>query len=242
MSVFGLVEKDIILLRIMDRDHPHPTMRAAASMKANVLTLYPSFFKPVLVDMISDFVPTIGRRTSDLLSIRNFIILHELTHSRSILGTFDAVIYLTELLLPKGADILQADDLSGCGQHPGHGFYMRGYSARLCQFLSLDDDLTGGHRAWFNAQNWALLGAKMLATLVYPDLDFKGRFIRERKVLLHHNSMFVNLQHPSTLPITELPGYDESQDLFRTHLPGRKPPSTAQELEGVIRTLQRLRP
>lgn len=173
------------------------------------------------------------------------ILLHEITHVESVLGTMDQYYYYV-----KG----QLEDL-GDAYHDGP---IQVYQIEHCLSLVRHDYMSNTNRAEDNADSWAMLFTIRMLMLLYPEIDFLAamqtpdpmnlpvRIVQRRKSLLHHCTLFELLRSREELwnrPDGGIRGpsfgYDHSKDHWSIHS-GRKQVRTPKDiLEEVMRFAHR---
>ncbi|KAK5097394.1 hypothetical protein LTR70_002559 [Exophiala xenobiotica] len=212
----AFVKCGIVLLQYDTQDHPYG-WAACTEQTTNVITVFPNSFTQTLGDTLPDLTMQVGAQSIIALYSVMGVLLHELPHSRSILGALDQKVYWPELQPAGPRYYADSADRLGQGKYRDFLDYFVAYSTRLCRFLRDQDSIFGTNRAVMNAQNWALFSSRLFSQLGYPELDFTGDFIATRLELLHHNSMF-DLLRSSTAgyrSIRDLLGYDITRDNFR---------------------------
>lgn len=84
----AFVECGIVLPQIATQDHSSNSNGCSASteQRNNVVTVFPKFFTLSLGDTLRDLTIQVGAQSTIALHSATTVLLHELTHSRSILG------------------------------------------------------------------------------------------------------------------------------------------------------------
>lgn len=84
----AFVECGIVLLQIATQDHPSNSngCSACTEQRKNVVKVFSKFFSHSLGDTLRDLTIQVGAQSTIALHSAATVLLHELTHSRSILG------------------------------------------------------------------------------------------------------------------------------------------------------------
>jgi len=250
----NFVQQDFVVIKAVEKDNPEEWW---ASMNTyNIITLYPKFFESIDRDghgSIRDLYITPGE--SNLGRIEPgavTLLLHETTHSKSVLHTDDHTLEYNgpcgdwlddSLLTPEHVtDSVTAD-------RDAPNLYIS-YGIEACLALARRDLWNNTNKAEDNADSWALYALLRMLIYAYPDLDILGaideedpslprnRIIQARDTLLHHCTLFECLRHPDAGLISDHPDYNASKDPWAAHS-GRKKPATVKELLDVVQGVAR---
>ena len=235
-----LTANDIVIVR--GEYANTPDISQAYTTGGNIVTLLPCFFRQQIDGWLNEsLIPSTTEVALVAWAPKTRTLLHELMHTPSVSACIDheisekAVQDLAQALGAEPPKVEYGPDPEACARYKTTG-KTGCYGLNDCVWLAQLDNYHDTAYAEENADNWATFGALYMLTMQYPEFDFSGEKVERREALLHHCSGFDCLRHPEHGSIKDLPGYNQSLDLWYCEY-GDYMPKTVKELLIVVRDI-----
>lgn len=188
-----------------------------ASIDSNCITLFPSFFDDAELQSIKAIkLLPLFTRLEDCTMNWPETLIHEITHSTSLLNTWDPIVNVSSDMWGSSSPKDQIDLMEKrLSQQPFEIEFMQEtvYGDELVFLLGGTSKLLGRNSAEESADSWAVFSRIRLLQLMYPEYRFtRSWHVEADSCLQHHCSLFDCMRHPDSCSITDLVGYDESED------------------------------
>lgn len=232
LRALDLESDDIIAIRAMQK--PDGKKMASLRTAENLMDLYPAFFETAIDKSIFKYIIMPGRTWGyTAWSNAHEILIHELAHSHSVLGTHDCKVFC------RNGSRKPWGDLHGtCAKHqakrqrkleeasqidhetPLMIVEESAYVDPMVFMLAARSDISNVNKAEDNAGSWAVFSRLRLLTLVYPEYNFIDSWqVTQRTALLHHCSLFDCLRSKGVMSVRNLRGYDSGKDPWSHRIP-----------------------
>lgn len=222
IKALNLGTRDVCAVRAFPKqpfDGSRSFRMADMYQEGNLMTLYPDVLCRAKHGSITDFMT--GPNLHDRRKWRGNLpetIIHELTHSGSLLHNTDADMNVRSDRLGRSNSprhLLELEGRRDSGQF--QWLYEKAYGDELAFTLGARDAVNGSNSAEDSADQWAIFSRIRLLTLMYPELDFmSNRTFQQRHFhLLHHCTLFDCLRPPSIGSTRDLGCYNPDKDPWR---------------------------